>query len=208
MALLPNTKIYGTTGNNSSPTEKVGGGVVVGITSATTVTNGSPLTQTFPITQNSIAVNADAGFVVSATGDGHAYNAQIINNAGTFNYKQSQFMIRGVANKINNITNLSIFNNGNEGNIVRRAITLQQKGAKTVSAMVAGYWNPLGISGQRTNWSTAPVSASGTYFLPTDNTTAADDQAIFVTYRTVPGELVYMYGAIDPLQDEYKAITG
>jgi len=206
MALLPNTKIYGTTGNSSSPTEKVGG-VVVGITSATTVTDGSPLTQTFPFTQNSVQIN-DPNGVVSATGVGHAYNAQSVISGGTFNYNQSQFMIRGIATKINNIANLAIFNNGNEDSIVRRPIALQQKGAKTVTAMVAGYWNPLGISGQRTNWSTSPASATGAYYLPTDNTTQADDHAIFNTYRTVPGELVYMYGAIDPLQDEYKAITG
>ena len=53
MALLPNTIIYGATGNSSSPTEKLDGGTIVGITSASDTTNG-PITRTFPLTLNAI----------------------------------------------------------------------------------------------------------------------------------------------------------
>lgn len=206
MALLPNTKIYGTTGNNSSPTEKIGG-VVVGITSATTVTAGSPLTKVFPVINNASDGLDTGNFPVEASGTAHAFSAKAAVSGGTFAYKQSQFMIRGIATKINNITNSAILSNGNEEHVQRRHITLKQKGAKTMTAYAAGYWNPLGISGQRTNWSTAPASANVAYVLPTNNASTADDQAIYVTYRTIPGELVYMYGAINPKQDDYKALT-
>ena len=40
-----------------------------------------------------------------------------------------------------------------------------------------------------------------------DGTTAATDDAANPT-RAIPGELVYMYGALTPKQDDYKAKTG
>jgi hypothetical protein len=63
----------------------------------------------------------------------------------------------------------------------------------------------MGISGQRTNWSTAPSTNNVNYVLPTNNGSNADDQAIYVTYRSVPGELVYMYGTLDAKMKDYPA---
>ena len=57
-------------------------------------------------------------------------------------------------------------------------------------------------------FSTGPASASAAYVLPTDNTSDAVDHAIFVTYKAIPGELAYLDGSPNPIQDQYKAKTG
>lgn len=204
MALLPNTIIYGTTGSSSSPTEKRDGGTIVGITSASDTTNG-PVTQTFPLTSNAIDGEVRRVVVKEASGAAHAYSAQKADTGGTFAYDQSQFMIRTVTTKINNQANTVLQVNGLPSNRPHTLISNKAKGAKTSTAHRSGYWRSMGISGQRTNWST-PVSTNNvSHVLPTDNTSEASDQAQFVTYKSIPGELAYMYGAIDATQKDYPA---
>lgn len=203
MALLPNTIIYGATGNSSSPVEKVNGGTVVGITSGTDVTT-NPITRTFPLTLNAIEVDERRVLVLEATGVS-SYNATKALAAGTFAYDQEQFMIRGVATKINNIASTLLSINGLPANRPHTLVSNKSKGAKTSTAHRSGYWRGLGISGQRTNWSTPPATNNVNYVLPTNNSSNAVDQGQFVTYRSVPGELVYMYGAIDPVLKDYPA---
>lgn len=204
MALLPNTYIYGTTGNDSSPTEKRDGGTVVGITSGSDTTNG-PITQTFPLTSNAIEVDERRSLPKALSGAGHASNAKAADTGGTFAYDQVQFMIRTVATKINNQANTALSINGEIDNRPHTLISNKAKGAKTSTAHRSGYWRGVGISGQRTNWSTPPSTNNVAFVLPTDNTTDAADQGQFVTYRSVPGELAYMYGAIDAKQGDYPA---
>ena len=204
MALLPNTIIYGATGNNSSPTEKLDGGTVVGITSASDTTNG-PITQTFPLTSNAIDGDVRQVLVLEASGAAHAYSAQKAFTAGTFAYVQDQFMIRTVATKINNVASTLLSINGQAGNRPHTLISNKSKGAKTSTAHRSGYWRGVGISGQRTNWSSALATNNVSYVLPTNNASPAVDQGQFVTYRSVPGELAYMYGAIDAQLKDYPA---
>ena len=204
MALLPNTIIYGATGNNSSPTEKLDGGTVVGITSASDTTNG-PITQTFPLTSNAIDGDVRQVLVLEASGAAHAYSAQKAFTAGTFAYVQDQFMIRTVATKINNVASTLLSINGQAGNRPHTLISNKSKGAKTSTAHRSGYWRGVGISGQRTNWSSALATNNVSYVLPTNNSSPAVDQGQFVTYRSVPGELAYMYGAIDAQLKDYPA---
>ena len=204
MALLPNTIIYGATGNNSSPTEKLDGGTVVGITSASDTTNG-PITQTFPLTSNAIHGDVRQVLVLEASGDAHDYSAQKAFTAGTFAYVQDQFMIRTVATKINNVASTLLSINGQAGNRPHTLISNKSKGAKTSTAHRSGYWRGVGISGQRTNWSSALATNNVSYVLPTNNSSPAVDQGQFVTYRSVPGELAYMYGAIDAQLKDYPA---
>ena len=71
-----------------------------------------------------------------------------------------------------------------------------------------GHWRPLGKTHSRKMFSTGPASASAAYVLPTDNTSDAVDHAIFVTYKAIPGELAYLDGSPNPIQDQYKAKTG
>lgn len=204
MALLPNTIIYGTTSNNSSPTEKLDGGTIVGVTSATDTTNG-PITQTFPLTSNAIEVDERRVTVVEASGAAHAYSATKAYSSGTFAYDQVEFMIRTVATKINNVASTLLSVNGLPSNRPHTLISNKSKGAKTSTAHRSGYWRPMGISAQRTNWSTPPATNNVNYVLPTNNAANAVDQGQFVTYRSVPGELAFMYGAIDAKLQDYPA---
>lgn len=204
MALLPNTYIYATTGNYNAPTEKVDGGTVVGVTSATNTTTG-PITRTFPLTSNAIDGVERRVVVVAASGGSHAYSAQKALVAGTFAYDQDQFMIRTVATKINNIASTLLSINGEVANRPHTLISNKSKGAKTSTAHRSGYWNGVGIANQRTNWSTPPSSNNVNYVLPTNNASNANDQGQFVTYKSVPGELAFMYGAIDPKLQDYPA---
>jgi len=203
MALLPNTIIYGTTGSSSSPIEKRDGGTVVGITSASDTTNG-PVTQTFPLTSNAISGTRRVT-VIEASGAAHAYSAQKADTGGTFAYDQSQFMIRTVTTKINNQANTVLQINGLPANRPHTLVSNKSKGAKTSTAHRSGYWRGTGITGQRTNWSTPPATNNINYVLPTNNASNAVDQGQFVTYRSVPGELAYMYGAIDAVLKDYPA---
>lgn len=204
MALLPNTYIYGTTGDNDAPTEKRDGGTVVGVTSASDTTNG-PVTQTFPLTSNAITLADRRTLVKELSGSGHASNAKKADTGGTFAYDQVQFMIRTVATQVNGQANTVLSINGQLGNRPHTLISNKSKGAKTSTAIRSGYWRGAGISGQRTNWSTAPSSNNVSFVLPTNNGSNAVDQGQFVTYRSVPGELAFMYGAIDAKQVDYPA---
>jgi hypothetical protein len=203
MALLPNTIVYAATGNSSSPVEKVNGGTVVGITTGTDVTT-NPITRTFPLTSNAIDGETRRVVVLQATGVS-SYNATTALSGGTFAYDQDQFMIRGVATKINNSDSTLLSINGLPANRPHTLVSNKSKGAKTSTAHRSGYWRALGISGQRTNWSTPPATNNVNYVLPTNNSSNAVDQGQFVTYRSVPGELAFMYGAIDAKLQDYPA---
>lgn len=203
MALLPNTIIYGTTGSNSSPTEKKNAGVVVGITSTTDTTNG-PIKLAFPLTSNAIDGAFRRNRVIEVSGVAHAFSTKKCVDAGTFAYNQTQWMVIGIPTGINGIANTAL---RFAGSVTRshRNISLKSKGAKTATAIRAGYFRYTKISGQRTLWSTAPSTNNVSYVLPTNNATVADDQALYVTYRSVPGELVYMYGTIDAKMKDYPS---
>lgn len=206
MALLPSGYIVATTGNSNFPREKAYGGTIVGITSATNTTTG-PITQIFPLTSNAIDWAFRRNRVLEASGAAHSYSAAKALTAGTFAYNQDQFMIRTVATKINNIASTVLSINGDEANRPHTLISNKSKGAKTSTAHRSGYWRPMGISGQRTLWSTPPATNNVNYVLPTNNGSNASDQGQFVTYKSVPGELVFMYGAIDPKLVDYPART-
>lgn len=204
MALLPSGIIVGATGNSTTtPTEKKNGGTAVGITSTTNTTTG-PLSRTFAITLNAIDGAVRRNVPVAASGANHAYSAGKAYSAGTFAYNQSQFMVIGLATSINGVANTAL-RFPSSVDRPHRNISNKSKGAKTSTAHRDGYWRPMGISGQRTNWSTAPSTNNVNYVLPTNNASNADDQAIYVTYRSVPGELVYMYGTLDAKMKDYPA---
>ena len=190
------------------------GGVVLGITSATTVTAGSAVTKTFDnrsslieggdgITRRSLAKNTDDASVAMPAG------------AGGFAYDQSAFIFIGnqANNKINNTTSTLLTINGHEGARDNERSAIGPVGAKTSTAWRARTFNPLGISGQRTNWSSTPRSMTGAsdkFYDPANGAvmvlgTDADEA---IGTRAVPGELAYMHGALDAKQDNYKAKTG
>ena len=203
--LLPSGYIVATTGNSNYPKERFNGGTIVGITSATTTTAGSPVTRTFPLLNNSIEGATRRVLVLQASGAAHAYSAQKAYAAGTFAWNQVQPMIRTYTTKINNVASTLLSIPGLPSNRPHTLISNKSKGAKTVTAFTSGYFRFTKISGQRTLWSTPPASNNVSYVLPTNNGSNADDQGQFVTYRSVPGELAYMYGALDAKKKSYPA---
>jgi hypothetical protein len=209
MALLPSGIIVGATGNNTSPVEKRDGGTLIGITSASNTTTG-PITRLFNVLNNAIEGQQERrSLVLEKTGAGSAYNTKKALTSGTFARDQvatrDEWIIRGVAAKINGSANTAILINGILYNRPKTMTSNKSKGAKTSTAYRSGYWRPTGISGQRTNWSTAPATNNVSYVSTTNNAVDASDQCQFVTYMAVPGELVYMYGSLDAKLKDYPA---
>lgn len=209
MALLPSGIIVATKGANAaknSPTE-VRGGVIVGITSATDVEVGNPVTEVFQFSANAIGERdvdttpKESASVLSTS------NQTGVLTGGTFAYNQVEFMMMMSADTINNSSATALLIGGQTTPPPHRSISNKSKGAKTSTAYRAGYWRALGIAGQRTNWSTAP-STNNVAYQETTGTGNADDEAIFVTYKAIPGELAYMDGSPNPIQDEYKGRYG
>lgn len=208
MALLPSGIIVGATGNNTSPVEKKDGGTVIGITSASNTTTG-PITRTFNLTNNAIDGEPRRSLVLEKSGSGSAYNTKKALTSGTFARDQvatrGEWIVRGLAEKINGSANTVLLINGTPFDRPKTRTSNKSKGAKTSTAHRSGYWRPMGISGQRTNWSTAPATNNVAYVSTTNNAVDASDQCQFVTYRAVPGELVYMYGSLDAKLKDYPA---
>lgn len=117
-------------------------------------------------------------------------------------------MIYGYSTTINGIANTSLQITGADSFRQRTALKQKSWGYKYSTAIRAGYFSFTKISGKRTNWTTAPSSLNDTFRSTTNNATASSDQGQFVTYRSIPGELVYMQGSLTPFMDDYKAITG
>lgn len=200
---IPSSYKRATTGDAAFTAQKVGG-VVIGITSATTVTAGSPVTKVFDLkTQGTDGVDRrtapkDTDITVTA-----------LAATGTFAYDQSAFIFIGnqANNNINGTASTALTLNGHESARDNERSSLTPIGAKTLTAFAARYWQPLGISAQRTNWSTDPTAMNVADYDDGDTSTATTvDNAIGT--KAVPGELAYMYGALDANQDEYKARTG
>lgn len=204
MTIPSSYKVSTTDNTNTSPVESIGG-AAIGITSATTTTAGSPITRTFDLKDQGV----DGVSRRTAPKD-TANTVEALAATGTFAYDQSAFMIIGnqANNKINNSASTALVMNGNDASVDSNRASVKPIGGKTLTAFAAQRWMPLGISGQRTNWSVAPTAMNATSFYDpaTGSETAVPDGAVGT--RAVPGELTYMYGAIDPNQDDYSARTG
>jgi len=200
---IPSEYKRATTGSAAFTAQKVGG-VVIGITSATTVTAGSPVTKVFDLkTQGTDGVDRrtapkDTDITVTA-----------LAATGTFAYDQSAFILIGnqANNNINGTASTALTLNGHESARDNERSSLTPIGAKTLTAFAAQKWMPLGITAQRTNWSVAPTAMNVADYDDGDTSTATTvDNAIGT--KAVPGELAYMYGALDAKQDDYKERTG
>jgi hypothetical protein len=206
---IPSTYKRNTTGG-AFTTQKIGG-VIIGITSATDTTDGQPVTEVFDLKSQGDHANStvvrrttpkDTAATIEAKGSG----------SGTFAYDQVAFMLRGSqsSNTINGSASTELTINGNGDDRDREKSSLAAIGAKTGTAWRAGNWRPLGVSAQRTNWSSGPDAVfthadSGYYQGDSAAYTSSDDA---VGTQAVPGELAYMYGALDAKQDDYKERTG
>lgn len=209
MALLPTGYVVSCRGTGVPPLEQLGGCAMM-ITDATTVTSGSPYTQTLNLkdTITNSLVSTRRSRPIEASGTYHAYSAQKALAAGTFAYDPNAFLISGYSTTVNGITNTSLQIVGAESFRQRTALKQKSWGYKYSTAIRAGYFSFTKISGKRTNWTTAPSALNDTFRSTTNNAVASSDEAQFVTFRSVPGELTYMDGSRNPITDEYPAITG
>ena len=203
---IPSNYTVSTTDNtDTSPVEAIGG-VIIGITSATTTTAGSPVTRTFDLKDQGVD-----GVSRRTAPKKTSIATEALASTGTFAYDQSAFMIIGnqANNKINNSASTALSINGNEAFVDSDRASVKPVGAKTSTAWRSGSFEYLGVSGQRTPWASGtPGSMSVSNFIDptTGSATVVPDGAVGT--RAVPGELTYMYGALDPKQDNYSARTG
>jgi hypothetical protein len=185
-------------------TEQKIGGVVIGVTSATDTTDGQPVTEVFDLkTQGTDGVDRRTAPKDTAA------TVEALAATGTFAYDQSAFMIIGnqANNKINNSASTALVLNGNDGSTDNERSSLTPIGAKTSTAWRNGSFEYLGVSAQRTPWGSGtpdPMNAAD-YQDGVGGVTTVDDG---VGTQAVPGELAYMYGALDAKQDNYKERTG
>lgn len=190
---IPSSYKRATTGDAAFTAQKVGG-VVIGITSATTVTAGSPVTKVFDLkTQGTDGVDRrtapkDTDITVTA-----------LAATGTFAYDQSAFIFIGnqANNNINGTASTALTLNGHESARDNERSSLTPIGAKTLTAWRNGSFEHLGVSAQRTPWGSGtpdPMNAADYDDGDTSTATTVDNA---IGTQAVPGELSYMYGAID-----------
>ena len=201
---IPSSYKRATTGDAAFTAQKVGG-VVIGVTSATDTTDGQPVTEVFDLkTQGTDGVDRrtapkDTDITVTA-----------LAATGTFAYDQSAFIFIGnqANNNINGTASTALTLNGHESARDNERSSLTPIGAKTLTAWRNGSFEYLGVSAQRTPWGSGtpdPMNAADYDDGDTSTATTVDNA---IGTKAVPGELAYMYGALDANQDEYKARTG
>jgi hypothetical protein len=201
---IPSSYKRATTGDAAFTAQKVGG-VVIGITSATTVTAGSPVTKVFDLkTQGTDGVDRrtapkDTDITVTA-----------LAATGTFAYDQSAFVLIGnqANNNINGTASTALTLNGRESARDNERSSLTPIGAKTLTAWRNGSFEHLGVSAQRTPWGSGtpdPMNAADYDDGDTSTATTVDNA---IGTQAVPGELSYMYGAIDASGANYSERTG
>ena len=200
---IPSVYKLSTTDNtDTTPKEKIGG-VVIGITSATTVTVGEPVTKVFDLkTQGTDGVDRRTAPKDTAA------TVEALAATGTFAYDQVAFMLRGnqSSNTINASASTELQINGNGDDRNRERSSLTPIGAKTSTAWRDGSFEYLGVSAQRTPWGSGtpgPMNAAN-YQDAVGGVTTVDNA---VGTRAIPGELAYMYGSVLANTGEYSAMT-
>ncbi|REK50273.1 MAG: hypothetical protein DWQ49_15715 [Bacteroidetes bacterium] len=185
-------------------TEQKIGGVVIGITSATTTTDGSPVTEVSLLKDQGID-GVDRRTAPKDT----ASTVEALAATGTFAYDQSAWILIGnqANNKINNSASTALVLNGNDSSTDNERSSLTPIGAKTSTAWRNGSFEYLGVSAQRTPWGSGtpdPMNAAN-YQDAVGGVTTVDDA---VGTQAVPGELAFMYGALVANTGEYSERTG
>ena len=190
------------TSGGAFTSQKVGG-VVIGITSATTVTAGQPVTKVFDLKTQ----GTDGAGRRTAPKD-TAATVEALAATGTFAYDQVAFMLRGnqSSNTINASASTELQINGNGDDRDREHSSLTPIGAKTSTAWRANFFNPIGISGSRSPWDSAPGPMNAANYQDAVGGVTTVDNAVGT--RAIPGELAYMYGSLVANTGEYSAMTG
>lgn len=203
MTIPSNYKVSTTDNSDTSPTEAIGG-AIVGITSATDTTAGQPVTRTWNVTDNAVD-----GVERRTKPIDTAATVEALAATGTFAYDQVAFILRGnqTSNTINGSASTALTINGSDESRDNERSALAPVGAKTSTAWRSGSYEALGVAGQRYPWASGiPGTMTGTNYDDGAGSETTVDNGVG-TYA-VPGELAYMYGALDAKQDDYKERTG
>ena len=218
----PKADLVSTTDNTDTAPVQKEGGTAIGITDASTVTTGSPITKTFNLRDNANEGAVKRSRVVAIDGGTQATpvgvtGVQTAKGSGTIAFDPgvaghtiengNGWIIRGWANYINNVSNTAIyFQSSDDGTRKALNTTFRQHGAATATAIRARYWNPVGISGERGNWSTYPSAANEVY----RDSSGGGALSALAEYPTlaIPGELVYLETGKTPTQADYPAKNG
>ena len=186
-------------------TEQKVGGVVIGITSATDTTDGQPVTEV-----SALKDQGTDGVDRRTAPKDTAATVEALAATGTFAYDQSAFILIGnqANNKINNSASTALKLNGRENARDNERSSLTPIGAKTSTAWRNGSFEYLGVSAQRTPWGSGtpdPMNAAKYNDGDTATPTTVDNA---VGTQAVPGQITYMYGAIDASGANYSERTG
>ena len=191
---MATTTISGSTTRNNGATVLGGGN----IDTSTNTVSSAPSLKSF-LDNHSHVVGSR---VLASTGTKWKHGITSSKSGGSMAYQptkeDTQFLIRHVASKVNNTSNTVLYS-GASDKAGRRAINHLAKNHRyhiTSINYVTGIATKGGSAGNVFNY----VQAG-------DGSTAATDDAANPS-RAIPGELVYMYGALTPKQDDYKAKTG
>ena len=191
---MATTPISGSTTRNNGATVLGGGN----IDTSTNTVSSAPSLKSF-LDNHSHVVGSR---VLASTGTKWKPGITSSKSGGSMAYQPTkedpQFLIRHVASKVNNSSNTVLYS-GASDKAGRRAINHLAKNHRyhiTSINYVTGIATKGGSAGNVFNY----VQAG-------DGSTAATDDAANPS-RAIPGELVYMYGALTPKQDDYKAKTG
>jgi len=191
---MATTTISGSTTRNNGATVLGGGN----IDTSTNTVSSAPSLKSF-LDNHSHVVGSR---VLAVTGTKWKPGITSSKSGGSMAYQPTkedpQFLIRHVASKVNNASNTVLYS-GASHKAGRRAINHLAKNHRyhiTSINYVTGIATKGGSAGNAFNY----VQAG-------DGSTAATDDAANPS-RAIPGELVYMYGALTPKQDDYKAKTG
>ncbi len=191
---MATTTISGSTTRNNGATVLGGGN----IDTSTNTVSSAPSLKSF-LDNHSHVVGSR---VLASTGTKWKSGITTGKGSGTLAYQPTkedpQFLIRHVASKVNNISNTVLYNGASD-----------KAGRRAINHLVKNHRYDITSIDYKTGIATKGGSAGDAfnYVQADDGTTAATDDAATPT-RAIPGELVYMHGALTPKQDDYKAKTG
>ena len=143
------------------------GGVALGVTT----TSGSAITSSLALRSINPAGEQKGNRVRSASSG--SQNIAAATSGGRLSYDPvREFIINGFSTKINGSasTVLALAGSTTSG-MNRKAIqpSIHLTGVNYRTAILAGYWRPLGIANQRSNWSSAPASVATSTYKSTTN---------------------------------------
>ena len=213
---VPTAFLRNTTG--SAFTAQKQGGTAVGITDATTTTEGNPITKALAVKDVTDPVVANRGMNLPKLLAAGVYTAKKAVSSGAFAFTPApadrtasdpQFVMMRVAVTLGGVSN-TVLQSG-AGDFNRRSINpaRTQFGAKTLTKWAANQFSWIGVAGQRHNWiSGVPATLTATHFWDIGDGNASDLVNANLPTLAVPGELVYLETGKTPTQADYVAKTG